>query len=133
MEEAMDSLNDVWQLILKYLAAHNVSETAIKTWFDDCSPVEMDDCRFVIHTVNSFKRNIISERFVHMIKDSLKELFAADFDIEILAGDEIKDYILTEKEENSLPEMAGYTFDRFIVGASNRYAHAAAMASAKVA
>ena len=92
----MNSLNDIWQVILKYLSAHGVSDTAIRTWFDDSEPVEMDDCRFVIHTVNSFKRNVINERFEQMIKDSLKELFAADFDIEILAGDEIKDYIKAE-------------------------------------
>ncbi|MCQ2486220.1 MAG: chromosomal replication initiator protein DnaA, partial [Clostridia bacterium] len=52
----------------------------------------------------------------------------ADFDLKILAGDEINDYESRSAGEDPLPEMAGYTFDRFIVGNSNKFAHAAAVA-----
>lgn len=123
----MNSLNDIWQEIMKALAKQ-LTPTAIDTWFADCEPVEIDDCRLVIHTSSDFKRGIIQARFADTIKGVLSELFSCDFELTILAGDELNDYELGKQEDNLLPEMAGYTFDRFIVGSSNKFAHAAAIA-----
>lgn len=123
----MNSLNDIWQEIMKALGKQ-LTPTAIDTWFSDCEPVEIDDCRLVIHTSNDFKRGIIQARFAETIKTVLSDLFACDFDLTILAGDELNDYEMGKQEDNLLPEMAGYTFDRFIVGSSNKFAHAAAIA-----
>ncbi len=126
----MNSLNDIWKEIIRILSSQ-LTPTAITTWFSDCEPIEIDDCRLVLHTTTDFKRSIISSRFGDTIKDALSDLFSCDFDLLILAGDEINDYESKKKDENSLPEMAGYTFDRFIVGNSNRFAHAAAIAVAE--
>lgn len=128
----MNSLNDIWQEIIKILSKQ-LTPTAIETWFADCEPVEIDDCRLVIHTTTDFKRNIIVNRFSETIKAALSDLFSCDFDLTVLAGDEINDYESSKKDDddNALPEMAGYTFDRFIVGNSNKFAHAAAIAVAE--
>ena len=125
----MNSLNDIWEEILRLLS-RQLTSTAITTWFSDCTPVEIDDCKLVLHTPSEFKRDIITKRFSSAIKESLSDIFSCEFDLLVLAGEEITEYREIKKAENSLPEMEGYTFDRFIVGSSNRYAHAAAMAVA---
>ena len=127
----MNSAHDVWQEVLKILSKR-LSPTAMTTWFSDCEPVDLENSRLILHTTNDFKRTIIQTRFSETIQSALAELFASDFDLLVLAGDELGDY-LSEKEETdnaSLPEMDGYTFDRFIVGNSNKFAHAAAIAVA---
>ncbi len=126
----MNSLNDIWDKVIEILS-QQLTETAINTWFDDCTPVEIDDCRLVLHSTTEFKRDMISNRFGEMIKAALSDIFSCDFDILVLSDNEIKDFAIKKKAENSLPEMAGYTFDRFIVGSSNKFAHAAAMAVAR--
>jgi chromosomal replication initiator protein len=123
----MNSLNDIWQSVLDKLGAQ-LTPTAINTWFSDCQPVELGDHRLVIQTSTDFKRNIISSRFADTIKDMMKELFACDFDLLILVGDEVLDYQREDTPDDTLPEALAYTFDRFIVGQSNKFAHAAAIA-----
>lgn len=129
-KKGMNSLNDIWDKVIEILS-QQLTETAINTWFDDCTPVEIDDCRLVLHSTTEFKRDMISNRFGEMIKAALSDIFSCDFDILVLSDNEIKDFAIKKKAENSLPEMAGYTFDRFIVGSSNKFAHAAAMAVAR--
>ena len=126
----MNSLNDIWDKVIEILS-NQLTPTAINTWFSDCTPVDIEDCRLVLQTTPEFKRNIINSRFSESIKAVLTDIFACDFDLLVLAGDEVNDFELKKKSENSLPEMDGYTFDNFIVGSSNKFAHAAAIAVAE--
>jgi chromosomal replication initiator protein len=123
----MNSLNDIWQSILEKLSAQ-LTPTAINTWFSDCQPVELGDRRLVLQTTTDFKRNIIISRFSQAIQEALKDLFACDFDLLVLVGDEVLDYQREDTPDDTLPEALAYTFDRFIVGQSNKFAHAAAIA-----
>ena len=126
---SLNSLNDIWTQVVEVLS-EKITPTAINTWFSDCTPIEIKDSTLVLHTTSSFKRDIILSRFTIIIKETLSDLFSCPFDIEIIAGEEIESY-KTSKSDNSLPEMEGYTFDNFIVGNSNRFAHAAAVQVSK--
>ena len=126
----MNSVRDIWNEVIRVLS-QSITPTAIDTWFSDCEPVEVEDCRMVIHTTSDFKRSIIVNRFSETIENILSDLFSCEFDLTVLAGDELNEYETNKREGSSLPEMAGYTFDRFIVGNSNKLAHAAAIAVAE--
>ena len=126
----MNSVRDIWNEVIRVLS-QSITPTAIDTWFSDCDPVEIEDCRMVIHTSSDFKRSIIVNRFSETIENILSDLFSCEFDLTVLAGDELNEYQTNKREGSSLPEMAGYTFDRFIVGNSNKFAHAAAIAVAE--
>lgn len=130
----MNSLKDVWAGIMEILG-RELTVTAMNTWFADCSPVELTDNRLVIHTSTEFKRGIIEQRFTGIITQALHEMFSCNFSLLVLAGDELEEFLrekMTDAPLNPiveiLPEISGYTFDRFIVGASNKFAHAAAIA-----
>ena len=126
----MDSLDEIWQQILDIIAKE-ITPTAFNTWFSDCKAVDMADCKLVLHTSSDFKRNIIENRFGEMIRKALYDLFSCDFELEVLAGDELLEYERDGQEPSPYPEMEGYTFDHFVVGPSNKFAHAAAIAVAE--
>ena len=126
----INSLNDVWNEVIKALSKE-MTPTAVATWFSECQPIDIDGSCLMVRIPSDFKRNIIYSRFGGTIRDVLSDLFSADFDFQLLLPEEADIYSETKKENDPLPEMAGYTFDRFIVGSSNKFAHAAALAVAE--
>ncbi len=122
----MNSVNDIWASVVDILSTQ-LTSTSINTWFSDCTPLELADGRLVLHTQTKFKRDILVQRFGEQIRTVLSDLFSCDFDLLVLAGDEIEQYSESKNDSEALPEMDGYTFDNFIVGNSNKYAHAAAI------
>ena len=127
---SMNSLGDIWKAVLDKLG-ENLTSTSISTWFDDCVPVEIDGSTLVLQTSSDFKRDIIVSRFSETIKNAMSEIFSTSFGLTVLTEDELGAYREKKKDDDPLPEMAGYTFDRFIVGNSNRFAHNAAVAVAE--
>ena len=126
----MNSVQDIWQRILDVLSGQ-LTQTAMETWFQDCTPVELDDCRLVLCTSSDFKQEIITKRFGDRIRSVLYDLFSEEFELLVLTEDELNEMPSKSEEGDLAIEMVGYTFDRFIVGNSNRFAHAAAVAVAE--
>ena len=124
----MNSYNDIWDEVMNILS-EQLTPTAIKTWFNDCTPVDLSNNCLVLHTTTDFKRSIILSRFGETIRRVLSDMFSCDFDILLIAGDEV--YENVKEDKGILPEMNEYTFDRFIVGPSNKFAHAAAIGVAE--
>lgn len=128
----MNSLEDIWQNVLDQLMAEeNFSTTTMNTWFSDSRPVELGERNLVIYTTTDFKRRMILDRYEGIIRQKLSDLFSCDFELTVLAGDdELREYQEKKPPDDALPEALDYTFDRFIVGQSNKLAHGAAVAVA---
>jgi len=122
----MNSATDVWNRVLNILSA-DLTGTAISTWFDDCRAVELSDSRLFLHTPSVFKKSVIEGRFIGTIKSALCELFSGDYDVIVLDDDGLT----AMTEVSAGPEymyIDEYTFETFVVGNSNKFAHAAALA-----
>lgn len=126
----MNSVSDVWKRVLDILGT-SLTSVAITTWFDDCQAIELKDNRLVLYTPSNFKKEIIEGRFLAPIKEALHDIFACDFDVLILGEGELNSFKSAAPRESSHLDSEEYTFERFVVGSSNKFAHAAAMAVAE--
>ncbi len=124
----LNSLNDVWKNVLDCMA-QQLSPTTIRTWFDEVDVVTMEDSAFVLHCGNPFKKATIEARFEHNIKEALRDIFSADFEIKLLDDDQLATYhrVVTDDPDS---EADNFTFETYVVGPQNKLAFAAARAVA---
>lgn len=126
----MQSVSDIWSMILTRLR-EDLSETTIKTWFDETTVVALEASTLVLHCPNKFKRTNIQDRFLPNIEASLKDIFSSDMSVRLLDDDALRRYQEGEQNEpTSLMESGEFTFETFVVGPSNRLACSAARAVA---
>lgn len=126
----MSTASEIWSMVLSQLSA-KVTPTAITTWFSDCEPVDIDDHKIVLRTTSPLKKEIISGRFSQMIVDALCDILSCG-DYELIVLDQEDGYAAEQSRgSHDLPKKSGFTFDDFIVGSSNRFAHAAAVGVAE--
>jgi len=125
----MNSAVDVWNSVLKILSA-DLTSTAISTWFEDCHAVELLDNRLYLHTPSVFKKSVIEGRFLGTIKSALDELFSGKMDVIILDDEGLQALAEAAKDPEHL-SIEDFTFENFVVGNSNKFAHATAVAVAE--
>ena len=126
----MNSVADIWKIVLSRLS-QDLSETTISTWFDEVEAVAIKDLTLYLHCPNDFKRSTIESMFADRIKDSLRDIYSADFDVKLLSSAESAAlFTPEEKKSASLFDSSEFTFETFVVGESNKMAYAAARAVA---
>lgn len=122
----MRSAADVWEKV-KSLMEGSMTAVSIDTWFGDVEAVALEDTRLVLCVPTDFKRNIIRTRFQSGVEAALKELFSFDVDVAMLLPEEREAYAAQSAAPNSGGGDADkYTFERFVVGSTNRFAYTAA-------
>ena len=126
----MNPAAEVWEKV-KALMGAEMTATTLNTWFDDTQAVTLEESRLVLYSPTRFKRDIIAARYVLPIQNALHELFSADFQVEVLTEGELNTFAAKPKPSIFLPGTEEYTFDRFVVGSSNKFAHAAARKAAE--
>lgn len=121
----MNSAADVWEKV-KSLMEADMTAVAIETWFGDTEAVALEDTRMVLCVPSEFKRNIIRTRFQAAVEKALRELFAVDVDVVLLLPDERELYQADRAAPQAGDSFSEYTFERFVVGSTNKFAFTAA-------
>ena len=121
----MRSAADIWEKV-KSLMENEMTSVSIDTWFGDAEAVALEDTRMVLCVPSDYKRNIIRTRFQGNVERALKELFSFDVDVAFLIPEERERYESASPRANESNPFAGYTFDRFVVGSTNKFAFVAA-------
>ena len=112
--------DEVWARVLESLKA-SMPETVIKAWFDETYISFYDENRVVVAAPSDFKRDALIKRYESFIARALFPIFNRSCRVEI---------ITQTKSEASSGHSDSYTFENFVVGPTNQFAHAAALSVA---
>jgi len=130
----MDSFSELFALAKEY-CRNELSEVAYSLWIKDIEPLSMDGTIATLYVRSEFKKNIIQEKYMDLLGRAMESVLG--FPVEIRFQWDSPDSA-EHGEPEDLPTDSGtapdgsyeYTFDNFIVGPSNKFAHAAAYAVA---
>ena len=109
----------------------DLSETTIKTWFDETTVIALEGNELILHCPNAFKRSNIQDRFLPNIEAGLRDIFSSDITVRSLDDDALRQRQNKEEAKPaSIMDSGEFTFDTFVVGPSNQLACSAAQAVA---
>ena len=128
----MNSAQEIWDRVLTIMG-ETLTPTTLSTWFDEAEPVALAEDSFILCVPAGFMREVITDRYVPDIKKALHDLFSADLEVVVLSPEQKKQYQQQRADvQRFFPGTENYTFERFVVGNSNKFAHAAAQAVASM-
>lgn len=104
-------------------------DLVVTTFFEDAEALTIDGDRLIVKVPSPLIRDTLEQRFSGEVSDIISELAGRRMRAEFLSDP--AQYYKYEQNQSQLPAgYSGYTFDTFIVGNSNKLAHAAAVAVA---
>ena len=121
----------VWAKILIYLE-ERMTSTVVSSTFDDAEVIELNDEHLILYSPSDFRREVIRRRYAVIIEDALKETFNSNAKLIVFGDDELNAYKSKSKVTTSMDFNPQFTFDNFVVGPSNRFAHSACIAVTNV-
>ena len=137
-------IREVWEMV-KNTFRETLSETTVSLWFDEVEILSFKNDSIQLGIPSEMKYNIISAKYLDKIKGTFSALLGFPVEVDLrftgsaVAADRMGAVaspapVETPKStlaESTLPSYNfEYTFENFIVGSTNKFAHAACMAVA---
>ena len=121
----------------KELLKDETTKISYETWIKNLEIQSFDNDTIVLVASSSFQKESIQSRYYDLLTNTFNFITNKECQINIISKDELQ-----EEEAINLPNDVGYgysnstlnpkyTFDTFVVGNNNRFAHAAALAVAE--
>lgn len=138
----MEHLDELWNKVLARVE-QQISKPSFETWLKSTKLLSYKGTNVTIAAPNSFAREWLENHYVHLIAGILSELTGEDLYIKFVVqkDQDNEDFdipapvIQTKTAEPSEGPHSmlnpKYTFDTFVIGSGNRFAHAASLAVAE--
>lgn len=126
----MDSFLEAWGLICDYCKTR-ITEVAYKTWIGRIKPIKLDFSAgdAILMVPNEFHRQTLNRCYLNLLNDAFSEIFGAGINICFTIPEETNQS--NQKTDNlAINSEYEFTFDTYIIGSSNKFAHAASLAVA---
>ncbi|MGN0666232.1 MAG: chromosomal replication initiator protein DnaA [Huintestinicola sp.] len=136
----MKSFDEVYNKVLDYLKEkirnQELTQVAYDTWICKLSPIKLEDNIAYFNIQTEFQKKIILQNYENYLKEGFLNVLGFDVSIQIIPDEDAEhtDSSASKKDELNktfLNAEYDYTFDTFIVGRSNEFAHAACVAVSK--
>lgn len=136
-------MKEIWNKVLA-LVSEKISERSFDIWLKPLQLKQMGQNTVEIEVPNKFFKDWVMDNYSLLIKDALQQVTKRAYSLNILIKEnqETKDYY--DQVQNVLPPKpilpslrddglnSNYTFESFVVGSCNQFAHAASLAVANV-
>jgi chromosomal replication initiator protein len=122
----MESFEQVLSAVKDYCRATE-SETIYNLWLRGLESVSYTDGKAILSVSTDFIKSTVEDRYLSLIKRGFEQAMGFDIDIELVSRASIP---ASAHIVNPTSPEEFYTFENFIVGQDNRFAHAAAQAVA---
>ena len=123
----------------KELLKNEVTKISYETWIRDLDIESADNGNIVLIANNAFQKESILSRYHDLFKNTFNYITNKNCEITVVLKDDISEEEIEVAKQLSSNQASypnttlnpKYTFDTFVVGNSNRFAHAAALAVAE--
>ncbi len=141
----LEQIQDKWENIIQNVRAEfDLSDVSFKTWILPLKPYSFENDTLTIVVLGDHRsRNYIDKKYNLQLRVTISDYFNHDIFVKFVCEDDIKSSINTIKKPvqsatknsnidyNSTGINQKYTFDTFVVGENNNFAHSASLAVAE--
>ncbi|MCT8977617.1 chromosomal replication initiator protein DnaA [Clostridium sp. CX1] len=133
---------EIWEKTLNIIKGE-LTEVSFNTWIKSIDPISIENDTVKLGVPNDFTRGILNSRYKDLIVNALKLITSKKYNVQftILSEEDVESDEPKQKKERKSniivnDEMSTmlnpkYTFNSFVIGNSNRFAHAASLAVAE--
>ncbi|UWG97264.1 chromosomal replication initiator protein DnaA [Dehalobacter sp. DCM] len=128
-------LNAFWENILEKLK-EELSKPSFETWLSSTKLVDFSNNKLTISVSNEFAKDWLESRYSSLVKSTVQNYLNCPVSLTFIAEQDQMDAPIIEATGLNFGTLSHslnpkYTFDTFVIGNGNRFAHAAALAVAE--
>lgn len=127
---SLNPLDEIWSAICDE-CKKTISEVAFNCFLKDLTPVVFNDSEFTISINDEYKKGVIEQTYLEKLTDAIQTIMGVNMVAKIILDEDEEEILKAEQFSEGLSFEDFFTFSNFIVGSTNRFAHAAALAVAE--